>query len=231
MLKKIISFSLWGDSEIYTLGAIENVILAKELFPTWICRFYIGKGVPDKIIKYLKKQKNTEIIIRNEENNLSNMFWRFEPMFENNVKIMLSRDCDSRLSKKEKILIDCFESSTKNFHIIRDSPGHKKEIMGGLFGVKNKYCSPLKKEFDNFPRINQYSNDQLFLSKIVYPFIKKSLLVHDAGYFPDKFKDEKKHPMPPEYKDFIIGDRYDLAPNAAKIFNLENKLLERKRCF
>ena len=36
-MKKIISFSLWGDILTYTQGAIKNVELAKEVFPDWIC--------------------------------------------------------------------------------------------------------------------------------------------------------------------------------------------------
>ena len=44
-MKKIISFSLWGDIPTYTEGAIKNVQLAKEVFPDWICRFYIPAGI------------------------------------------------------------------------------------------------------------------------------------------------------------------------------------------
>jgi len=37
-MKKIISFSLWGDNPIYTQGAIRNAELAKEVYPDWVCR-------------------------------------------------------------------------------------------------------------------------------------------------------------------------------------------------
>ena len=38
-MKKIIAFSLWGDQPKYTVGAIKNADLAKEIYPDWTCRF------------------------------------------------------------------------------------------------------------------------------------------------------------------------------------------------
>ena len=42
-MKKIISFCLWGDDPKYTKGAIENADIATELYPSWTCRYYVGK--------------------------------------------------------------------------------------------------------------------------------------------------------------------------------------------
>ena len=227
---KIISFALWGDNKFYTYGAVENVILAKELFPDWICRFYIGRGVQNNVIEFLKSQKNVQIIMRDEPYNLSHMMWRFEPLFEKDVDVMVSRDVDSRLSKKEQIIVNEWLKSDKDFHIIRDSKGHKKSIHGGLFGARNGICLQLKKEFDKFPRINQYSNDQKFLWDIVYPLVKNKSYVSDAGFYPDKFTDEVKHPMPKGFENIVIGDRIPQTPIASKIFKDEQKEFTRERC-
>lgn len=227
---KIISFALWGDNKFYTYGAVENVVLAKKYFPKWICRFYIGRGVQKNVIDYLKSQDNTQLILRDEEYNLSHMMWRFEPMFEKDVEVMISRDVDSRLSKKEQIIVNEWLKSDKDFHIIRDSPGHKKSIHGGLFGARNHICLCLKKEFDNFPRINKYSNDQKFLWDIIYPHVKNNIYVNDAGFHPEKFKDEIKHPMPKGFDDITIGDRIPQTPIASKIFNDKDVEFERSRC-
>jgi hypothetical protein len=53
-MKKIISFSLWGDNPKYTVGAIKNAELALSIYPDWICRYYIGKSTPQEIIDELK---------------------------------------------------------------------------------------------------------------------------------------------------------------------------------
>ena len=50
-MKKIISFSLWGDNPKYTNGAIENADLALEVYPNWICRFYVGTSTPKEIVE------------------------------------------------------------------------------------------------------------------------------------------------------------------------------------
>ena len=53
-MKKIISFSLWGDNPKYLTGAVENIKLQKEFYPDWICRFYIHNSVPSYIHHRLK---------------------------------------------------------------------------------------------------------------------------------------------------------------------------------
>ena len=58
-MKKIISFSLWGDNPKYTIGAIKNAEIAKEIYPDWICRFYLGKSTPIEIVKDLYGRDNT----------------------------------------------------------------------------------------------------------------------------------------------------------------------------
>ena len=39
-MKKIISFSLWGNSPKYLIGALKNADLAKEFYRDWECHFY-----------------------------------------------------------------------------------------------------------------------------------------------------------------------------------------------
>jgi len=43
-MKNIISFSLWGNDPMYWKGAVKNIKLAKELYPGFICRFYVDKN-------------------------------------------------------------------------------------------------------------------------------------------------------------------------------------------
>ena len=54
-MKKVISYSLWGDNPIYTHGALRNLEMAKEIYPEWTCRFYLDKNVPEDIVTKLKE--------------------------------------------------------------------------------------------------------------------------------------------------------------------------------
>ena len=129
-MKKLISFSLWGDNDKYTIGAIKNSFLAKIIYPDWICRFYIGESVPEGIIYVLERLDNVEVIRMKEMGDWTGMFWRFLPASDESVDIFLSRDCDSRLSYREKLCVDEWLKSDKNFHSIRDHQAHDIPIMG-----------------------------------------------------------------------------------------------------
>ena len=99
--KKIISFSLWGNNPKYVKGAIRNAELGIKYFPGWICRFYIGNSTligSSNDIQLLKSIDNVEIITMEEEGDWTGMFWRFYPIADKDVTVMISRDVDARLS-------------------------------------------------------------------------------------------------------------------------------------
>ena len=53
------------------------------------------------------------------------MIWRFLPVLDPSVSVMVSRDLDSRLTSREQAVVtDWLEQSNLPFHIIRDHPGH-----------------------------------------------------------------------------------------------------------
>ena len=173
--KKIISFSLWGEDEKYTIGALRNVQIARKLFPDWICRFYLGTSVPEYIKESLKNSKNTEVIEMKEAGDWSGMFWRFLPCSEEDVEVMISRDTDSRLGKREKCAIDEWMESDKNFHIMRDHPWHGTEILGGMWGAKRGVLNQMKTLMEDYEKGDFWQVDQNFLKEKVY-----SLVVNDS---------------------------------------------------
>jgi len=139
MAKKIISFSLWGNEPMYTIGAIRNAELAETVYPGWICRFYIGDDVAEDIVDKLKSFDNTEVIVmKDEENDWQGMFWRFYAIENEGVDIVIFRDTDSRLSDREYEAVLEWQNSGAYFHIMRDHPYHTEAIMGGMWGCKPK---------------------------------------------------------------------------------------------
>ena len=64
------------------------------------------------------------------------MMWRFMPMLDLQVDIMMSRDLDSIINKRESAAVAEWIQSSHSLHVIRDHPLHVKEILGGLFGIK-----------------------------------------------------------------------------------------------
>ena len=177
-MKKIISFSLWGDNPKYTIGAIRNAELTPIIFPRWISRFYCGKSVPNDIIKTLSSLPDTEVIRMDVDGDWTGMFWRFYASEDSDI--MLSRDTDSRLSNREKLAVDEWLESDKDFHIMRDHPHHNTEILGGMWGVRNGLLNNIKSLINEYVKGDFWQVDQDFLKKIIYPIVIDKSFIHDS---------------------------------------------------
>lgn len=190
-MNKIISFCLYGHSDFYCLGLIENINIINEKYNDWKIYVYYN-NIPDNIINILKNKENTYLFECNHRGyKWEGMFWRFYPIEDENIDYFLSRDADSRISDREMNLVNYWISSNTSFHIIRDHPFHRIEILGGMFGVNLKKIKNLLIN-NNFKNINyyieEYNNiynkdvekwpDQDFLQKFIYPIIKNDNISH-----------------------------------------------------
>lgn len=183
-MKKIIAYSLWGDNQKYTIGAIKNANLCQNFYPGWICRFYIGKTVPIDIVEKLKTFTNTELVIMDDAAcDWTSTFWRFYAADSDDI--VLSRDTDSRPSKREVDAVNEWLSSDKDFHIMRDHPWHNIEMLAGMWGCRNGVLRGITEDINTFIKTNYYQVDQNFLRTVVYPKIKHKCIVHDE-YFEKK---------------------------------------------
>ena len=92
-LKKVITFSLWGDNPTYNIGAIKNAELAQSFYPEFECWFYIHtESVPNTTIQCLSSYKNTKVILKSGDlNKCKPMAWRFEAIDDPEVEIMMSQ--------------------------------------------------------------------------------------------------------------------------------------------
>lgn len=192
---KVISFSLWGSNPVYTIGAIRNAELAKQLFPEWKCIFYCFNTVPSEIIQKLQQMDNTIVRLVDSDGDNRGMFDRFLPAEEDDVEYYLCRDTDSRLSPREQIAVYDWISSEKDFHIMRDHPYHGTAIMGGMWGSRGGKLKGISQAIHLFKATTDKGQDQSFLSQLIYPsIVNKSLscLVHDPFF--------EKKPFPPECK-------------------------------
>lgn len=195
---KIISFSLWGDKPIYCVGAIKNAQLAKILYPGWVSRYYCAESVPESIIKSLKRYSNVEIIQCEGLGDWGNSSHRFR-CFDQDGAIIITRDCDSRLSIREAAAVDEWIKEGTVCHIVRDHPFHNTPVLAGMFGIKGgtvkDLASHMKKPKDF------YGYDQQLLRDFVLPRMT-SKTIHD------EFFQKKKFPTARVGLEFV-GERYD----------------------
>lgn len=176
-MKKIISFSLWGDNPKYCVGAIRNAQLAKKYFPDWSCWFFYNNSVPGIYIKALDEFDNTITIKSPDNDKTFGAFWRFNAMTENTI--VLSRDTDSRLSAREKQIVDEWLKSDCRLSVIRDHINHYEfPILAGMWGLKGGLCKSLRDRMTQYNTHHQYLMDQFYLRDCVWPELQHSSIVH-----------------------------------------------------
>jgi hypothetical protein len=193
---KVVSFSLWGTDTKYTIGAIQNANLAKDIYPDFECWFYIHKpSVPQNIIDELNKMHNVKIIFKNGDLNTSKpMMWRFEPIISPEVELMMSRDTDTRIWLREKLAVDEWLNSDKLLHIMRDHPYHNYNIQGGMWGIKQNKLVNFQNLINNVRQTSSRLYDQLFVSNIIYPIYKDTSIIHASHHRRESFA--KDFPIP-----------------------------------
>lgn len=184
-MKRVISFSLWGNNPTYTIGSIKNADLALHYYPNFECWFYIHKdSVPDEIIEQLVIKPNVKIIFKTGNlNDQKPMTWRFESIDDPEVEINMSRDTDTRILLREKLAADEWIESGKMFHIMRDHPHHMNKqypIMAGMFGTRKIKSVRDWRSRINKQKIKDRYDDQRFLNETIYPLIKKDCLIHSS---------------------------------------------------
>ena len=215
---KYLSFSLWGSEPIYSIGAIKNAELWKELYPDWQMVVFYDNTVPYDIINSLK---NMGVLCEDMSNKgIYGMFWRFFAVDLPNSEYAIFRDTDSRISLREKMAVDEWLSSGKTLHVMRDHPYHmipcgndRLGILGGMWGIKSKKI-PLTKMIQSYPNKNKifYGEDQTFL-KTIFSLFENDRCTHDdffekkpfpigrtEGRFVGERIDENNNPVNDDYK-------------------------------
>lgn len=194
----IISFSLYNDIPMYSIGMIKNIKLAREIYPGWKVWIYYDHTVSSKTLEKLAIAD--KLIYADSETH--KMAWRF---FPKNVDRFISRDADSRLSMREKLAVDEWIASGKRLHVMRDHPHHTRSMMGGMFGfIPNDYDMLGEyRAWADYPikTKTKKSFNKPFLDSFFEKF-KDDVLTHDSigdgNPFPSKLDDYK-----------FVGEIYD----------------------
>lgn len=196
---KIISFSLWGNNPKYCVGIHKNILLAYKHFPEWIIHVYYDHTVPDETLDTIEYYDNT---LLKERSNGFGAFWRFEAMQPGTI--VLSRDADSRLSERERLIVNDWLNHDSSLCCIRDHVNHYEfPIMAGMFGVKNGFSIEIFNHMKNYVDNHVYLTDQIFLRNHVWPAYENNVSIYGI-----KETDWMKESYKNIGKDFV-GQTYD----------------------
>jgi len=199
-----ISFSLWGDTPIYNIGAIRNAELYKDIYPNWKMVVYYDSSVPEETIIKLKELDVLTIKIEDFD---YGCFWRFFAADIPDCEYVIFRDTDSRINEREKEAVDEWIKNKKSLHVMRDHPYHRVPagndqlgILAGMWGIKGNVV-PITDMIKKFVvgKHNAYGIDQTFL-KTIYFIFQDDRETHDEFF--------EKKPFPSKRKTFrFIGER------------------------
>ena len=136
--RKLVSFCIWGKSNLYNLGLLENAIQMPKVFPGWIMHVSYTPTANQKIMNQISKFPWVEMELYDEPNHSKNTMLRFLPGMHPENDVVIFRDADSRLLKRDYMAVMHWLNNTdKNVHLMRDHSANKFRIMAGLWGVRD----------------------------------------------------------------------------------------------
>ena len=204
--KKIIAFSLFGNSSAYGEPAVLNAELCPHIYPDWICRFYVDKSVPEHVLARLYHYGAEVVQVDAAMQTWPGTMWRFVAMDDDEAAYVLFRDADSVISQREAQAVAEWLASGKMFHTLRDAGTHTELMLAGLWGAVAGAVPNMRGKIETWlqkPLASRHFADQFFLREEVWKYAKQSLCGHDRifGFYdaqdfpnaPQSFDDTQYH--------------------------------------
>jgi len=199
--RNIIAFSLFGGNSKYCEPAVLNVQEQPQVYPHWVCRFYVDASVPDHVINRLRAGGAQVVLVEGAAAQWPGPMWRFLALDDRQAHRVIFRDADSVISQREAGAVEQWLSSGKQFHIMRDWGAHTELMLAGMWGVvagSLPSLEQLMRHFMSAPLESRHFADQYFLRRLVWPYARQSLMQHDSVFgfmdgiaFPDGEKPSK----------------------------------------
>lgn len=220
---RIVAFALWGPSNRYLRGALQNAKLVQEHYPGWHWRIYCGADVPKDHIQKLH-DAGFQVIHRIAASLHEGLFWRFEPASEPGVDMLLSRDCDSRVNPREAAAVNEWIASGLRLHTMRDHYEHTVPILGGMWGCRHwPQFKGYLASWLNTHNIGQMGDDQEFLKQSIWPQVKDTDCIQHDRYIEDTLVNTPKGPFLYRPATFFGGSNLRPFPPHAPLANEHGK--------
>lgn len=185
--RNVIALSLFGDDPRYLMGARNNAVAGRYLYPGWATRFYVDDSVPLAAQRALRAEGAQVLKVEGMEARTYGTFWRFLVEDDPDVDLYLIRDADSVVNIRERAAVEAWLASNTAFHVMRDHIKHSELILAGMWGAHRGNIGDMQQRVRRFvqarpKRLNDKTVDQVFLRREIWPIVRQSVLCHDAHF-------------------------------------------------
>ncbi|XP_057368441.2 uncharacterized protein LOC130689516 [Daphnia carinata] len=223
--QKVISYSFYGNlsSPVFASKYLkyfnETLQSVPTAYPGWVVRIYHNLTMDNdegwKILEnsiafadHIDLCNATEVIKKLNLADLFAMTWRWLPLLDEMVDMLMSRDSDTAIITREEDAVREWLASDRNFHLMRDHPHHCVTFLGCCWGVKMIQYRPIivdaaQKMFHENHQ-HEYDYDQKLLNRLFWPIAPTSMIAHDS-FCCEKIPHSK--PFPTERKDGLFVGR------------------------
>jgi hypothetical protein len=222
-MRKLISFTLYGEDPKYIEGMYRNLDLREEFYPSWETIIYHDNSLSAVTLMSLLGKGAT---LRNVEGcGVLASMWRFLAHDEPDTERFIVRDSDSRLSQREADAVQQWVANDHILHIMRDHPHHGYAMNGGMWGMKPdpdirlaELCLHYQKEHSSQATVrdNWWMKDMQFLRDVIYPLAHpQTCTIHAATDYMGKvaWKNEswaQDFPTPRNEDRNFVGEQIDI---------------------
>lgn len=170
--------SVYGTDPLYSLGAIENARIWRDVYPDWDLRVYITGGNPAA-----KTLKSMGVDVRKMPvpGGIFGMFWRFFAASDPGADAIIFRDADSRLNAREAAAVDEWLNDGTAFHVMRDHPDHAHwPMLGGMWGVRGGVIPHMDSIIEKWGVWDEKLDDMRFLMATIWPLAQRDMTHHSS---------------------------------------------------
>lgn len=181
-----IAYSVFGNDEIYLVGALRNAEMQKIYYPGWQNVFYVDKalGHSDFLVKLV--DTGSKVVVSDHSISRNKRSWRFAAALLHDAEYVIFRDSDSRLGLREASAVMEWLNSGKPLHIMRDHPFHCDWILAGMWGAHAPTLSEAITRVLNDGQTSDWGEDQLLLAQHVYADFATRAFIHDSFFRREK---------------------------------------------
>ena len=204
--KRAVVFGLYGNKKQYVKGLLENIEMAKDMYPTWdVVAFIDSATVPKEAIAEAKA-RGAVVKESPDYNSASARFYILDlPEYDR----FIVRDADSRIYPREVAAVaDWMKNDWAILHGMRDAHNHLDPLLGGMWGAVSKrlreklelaFHSPsmqdLYKEYIG-NRKAVYGDDQIFLKEYVVKAVGPDHFLSHETFLCHAFPNSRGFPIP-----------------------------------